>query len=360
MEFYTSLFVFSRLTCVSGLPLMVGVPHSTPHPTEPAAQEAAYWPFLADNTTLNEDPVLRDFRQWRFDNDANDTSFVTSGPPDEEPKPKGPKPLYDAPFAVLRDCAGYALKRLPEDQVELHSTGGATPSLPRMFFTDERLVAFVDSVDHIYVICVKCSRTFPPKLREKVSLVKAALSDSCIMKYLGLAPSMSHQRRVTLAHRVAIMDAQVRNAKLALVLEEDVFFTEGAADFDYASIQKLMYATTRSWDVIRLAWYDHNQTISTECQATRVRRCNRWMERSMCTTPSCDLHSSAAYILPARSYDRFLTQGRGVIDSMPLNQFNQTVVMPALGHQPVYFKRELKAQRAFMTHCKGFSPRSPL
>merc|ERR1712113_970738 len=108
--------------------------------------------------------------------------------------------------------------------------------------------------------------------------------------------------------------------KLTLVLEEDVIFKEDMMQFDFEPIAALIHDASREWEVLRLTWYDHNNEISNGCRNTNVRSCSQWVEQNMCTIPSCALHSSAAYMIPAKSYDRFLTGGGGAIDGQVLNQ----------------------------------------
>jgi hypothetical protein len=229
------------------------------------------------------------------------------------------------------------------------------------FFTDERLTDFLDNADHIYVICMACKRELPAKLREKASYLNGRLSDECFAKYLTSDSDDlgSHNRKATLAHRVAIADAQANNFKLPLVLEEDVVFKEDVSQFNFDTIATLIHSTTREWEILRLAWFDQVKTWESAakiCKRRQARMCKQWVEQNMCTIETHLLHSSAAYMLPARSFDRFLTHKAGTtIDggNGMLNQFKQTVVTPALCNQyGKYMSEELRGEPAFMKYCK--------
>ena len=115
---------------------------------------------------------------------------------------------------------------------------------PDFFFTDERVTDFLDSADRIYVICIRCTRVFPTKLKDKVSFLNGRLSDACLEKAGAIPHNVSgwnppsHWRRATLAHRIAISDAKANNYSLSLVLEEDALFNNDLDlnVFDFESI----------------------------------------------------------------------------------------------------------------------------
>ena len=110
---------------------------------------------------------------------------------------------------------------------------------PDFFFTDERVTNFLDSADRIYVICIRCTRVFPTKLKDKVSFLNGRLSDACLDK-AGAIPHnvLGHGRKATLAHRIAISDAKANNYSLSLVLEEDALLNNDLDlnAFDFESI----------------------------------------------------------------------------------------------------------------------------
>jgi len=237
---------------------------------------------------------------------------------------------------------------MPEKNADQPDTGN-------FLFTDERLMDFLDIADHVYVICLSCTREVPTKLREKVSILNGRRSDECLSPYINWTKGKgyNHVHKVTLAHKLAITDAKAKNFNLSLVLEEDVLFKEDMEHIDFEPIAALVRDASRGWEILRLAWYDHLKKIARGCRAANVRNCSKWVSQNMCTIPSCDLHSSAAYMIPARSYDRFLTQGRGAIDGHVLNQFEQTVLTPPLCNQNHLIAPELKSETSFIKHCKG-------
>ena len=76
----------------------------------------------------------------------------------------------------------------------------------------------------------------------------------------------------------------------------------------------------------------------------------------MCTIPSVPhgFHSSVAHMIPARSYDRFLSEGKGCVDTGVINQFTQTVLTPPLFYQ---FHSDAANQRQdaynFIKNCRS-------
>jgi hypothetical protein len=291
-----------------------------------------------------------DFEQWRFGESADDTSSVVN-------HDKQKMPVWTAPQKIMRRCATSVLTGMPETNVDQHGTSVAMSNvhygtMPENMFTDERLTDFLDNVDRIYVICMRCTREFPTRLKSKVSILNGRLSDECLGQYPFFYNEYRHAR-VTFAHRLAITDAQANNFRLVLVLEEDVIFKEDLLHVDFEPIATLINDASRQWEVLRLTWWDHSNAISNKCAAEQVRSCNQWVEQNTCTIPSCDLHSSAAYMMPARSYERFLTEGWGAIDGEVLNQFTQTILTPPICNQVHCLTDELITEDIFMKNCKG-------
>jgi hypothetical protein len=322
LPFVILLVVFSKLACAIGLQLPSGSPHQS-HDLFKFAQ--------------NESSVLTDFEQWRFGVSIDGTSRAVNH--DE----KGP--VWTISPDLMRRCAASVLTGMHDNNVDQRGTG-------ELIFTDERLTDFLDNVDRIYIICIECARVVPTKLKQKVAVLNGRLSDECLSNYFPFGDG-NHHRRVTFAHRLAITDAQANNFRHALVLEEDAIFKEGLQHFDFESVAALINDANRQWEVLRLTWYDYLNKISNTCATEHVRSCSQWVEQNTCTIPSCDLHSSAAYILPARTYDRFLTQGTGAIDGAVLNQFTQTVLTPTICNQKRRMQGEFISENLFMEHCKG-------
>jgi hypothetical protein len=334
---FMPLVVFSRLAHAIGLHL----PSASPDDSQNLPKFAS-----------NDSSIMTEFEQWRFGDSAHDTNRV--GNHGKQPK----MPPWTASPEIMKRCAASVLTRMPESRVEKDGTGASDDIrpeavMPDLMFTDKRLTDFLDNVDRIYVICMSCTRDFPAKLKHKVTILNGRLSDECFSQYEKWAPGKDHHRRVTFAHRLAITDAQANNFRLALVLEEDVIFKEDLQHFDFEPIAALIHDATRQWEVLRLTWWDRINAISDGCQAENVRKCNQWVEQNTCTIPSCDLHSSGAYIIPDRSYERFLTEGWGSIDGEVLNQFTQTVLTPTICHQDHHMTDELTSENLFMERCKG-------
>ena len=193
---------------------------------------------------------ISDFERWRFGDSTHDTEVV---PYTWERDGRRPHGLWTAPLESLVRCAKSVLTNIsaspssPKSDWRKKKSGFIVK--PDFFFTDERVTNFLDSADRIYVICIRCTRVFPTKLKHKVSFLNGRLSDACLDKagaifhnVSGLNPP-SHWRRATLAHRIAISDAKANNYSLSLVLEEDAFFNNDLDlnVFDFESIVKCFH-----------------------------------------------------------------------------------------------------------------------
>lgn len=324
--------VFNRIDCATGL-LLSSSPPSDSHDLPESTGNAI--------SLATDDGHLR-----------------RSGNPTDDPNVRVPT----ASLKIVRRCAASVLNRTAEfregrqHKDETNMTHFLRKS--SVFFTDARLTKFLDNADHIYVMCMLCKRELPAQLRDKVSYLDGRLSDECFAKYLTSDSNDlgTHNRKVTLAHRVAIAHAQANNFKLPLVIEEDVVFKEDVSQYEFDSIAALIHSASREWEILRLAWYDHRESTTKECKRRHKRMCSQWAEQNMCTIETHLLHSSAAYMLPARSFDRFLAHPAGTtIDGGygMLNQFKQTVLTPALCNQAGrYMDEELRSEPAFVKFCK--------
>jgi hypothetical protein len=290
---------------------------------------------LRSQSTVNGTSFTADFKQWRFGSFTDDTYL-------DHPR----QAVWTLPPEIMRRCADSVVMAMPENPVGQHGTD-------EFFFTDERLTHFLNNADHIYVICMTCKRLFPSELTEKVSIISGRLSDECLAKYAGTKELTGHLYKVTLAHRIAITHAKANDFKMPLVLEEDVVFKEDVNQFDFNPIVKLVHNASKEWELLRLAWHDYVDLISNGCAVANVRSCNQWVEQNMCTIPSRGFISSAAYIIPARSFDRFLSEGQGKIDGGVLNQFKQTVLTPTLCNQEAHMTDELITEDTFIQKCKA-------
>jgi len=288
--------------------------------TRDREQVLTQWQQELDWSAVDES--IRDFVHWRF---ANHTmlSAVKLQAQDHQRCLKVVTPLPET-----------------EDTLPMKVKGG---QVPHAFFTDERVADFIDNVDHIYYICMKCTRQLPHKLIKKTSIINGRQSDACLHV-------SGHWNKITAAHRLAVLHAKQNNYKTALVLEEDANFDVDSSQFDFESIAKLIHDDTKEWQMMRINWFDF-EGASGECK--KVRKCNQWVEQNMCTgTFKTNFHSSAAYIIPARSYDRFLHHGTN-IDGNLLGQFVQTILTPNLVHQHAFRKAEFKKEGPFIKHCKA-------
>lgn len=256
-------------------------------------------------------------------------------------------------------------KRFPSpEEIADCSTKVPTPisqNSTRMFFTDAHIENFLQVVDHVYIICVKCTRGLPESLAKKASNIYAKTSDKCLG--MGRFEQVGrHYVRASAAHALAVQHAKQNSFKSILVLEEDASFDlKNTADVDFGSIMNLMRDSSKAWEIIRLGWKNRNAEVASykkgcqkECQ------CQQWVEQNMCTIqkqdPSkrCPLLSTTAYIISAQAYDSFITKSlqthNGNYIDQYINDHLNTILTPPLVHQPSYHN-EVMGDAPFRSEC---------
>lgn len=291
-------------------------------------QVLTHWNQEIDWSAVDES--VEDFVHWRFANHTSDAtlSAIKLQQPQEKDLEKCMKVVK--PLSESNKTSG-----------KIALMGG---KVPRMFFTDDRVTDFIDTVDHIYYICMNCHRRVPNKLSKKASFINGAKSDECLHVE-------GHWSKVTAAHRLAVLHAKQNNYKTVLMLEEDAVFDVDSSKFDFESIAKFIHDDTKEWKMMRINWYDQ-EGAADECKKSK--KCTQWVEqKGMCTGKfKHKFHSSAGYIIPERSYDKFLNRGTS-IDGDVLGQFAQTLLTPPLVHQSGFRAQELAKEGPFMNLCKA-------
>lgn len=274
------------------------------------------------------------FARWRFSDNANDLEQSNISAPlhncSKSEKVMNPMAANELPDTIIRG-----------------NFGGAE-GLHKRYFNDSRITHLFSQVDHIYIICVHCNRVLPASLVSKTTNINGHQSDRC------LGPRGDHHGRVTAAHRLAVTHGKLNNYKTIAVLEEDALFDTNVDDFDFESIENLIVHQTKEWEIFRLGWYNHRQHLAWENGCSKPCQCRKMVAKNMCTLDKagCVFHSSVAYILHERAYERFLRHGGSGIDSGILNQFRSTVVSPALCHQAYFQKAEVAGEYGFHKNCR--------
>merc|ERR1719160_236303 len=269
--------------------------------------------FLDDLTHLDED--IREFVRWRWspDDSLNLARHY----------------IADPDINQIGQCTATMMHAFEENAtMETQSL----KSVPRFYFQDSRIESLMDTLDHIYVICGRCSRTFPKSLLKKVSFLSYKKLNAC----LQISKSGDHRQQCAASHRAAIMHAKQNQYKAVAVFEEDAEFDTDTSQMDLTSVEELIQSRDKPWEVVRLGWWFK--------RGSAVCECGQWRAPNMCTfdhgtydtrASFCKLHTANGYIMSQRAFDKYLAPTPHAVDGAMLNQFQQTIIFPALVHEAI-------------------------
>lgn len=255
------------------------------------------------------DEADREFVRWRWTPDASFSRVNSSGS----------YPISDRTIEQIGACTG-KMMHTPEEKQTL-------------YFQDKKLESMLNAVDQIYVICGHCRKTFPESLLKKVSFLSYKKLNKCLVR------SGDHRQQCAASHKAAVLHAKQNQYKKIAIFEEDAHFDADTSKMDLKSVEQLIQSNDKPWELMRLGWWWHGQ--SKWCN------CHQWTEQNMCTMDSgspmkwsrepyfCDMHTSNGYIMSERAFDQYLKPSHHAVDGGMLNQFQQTIIFPALIHEPI-------------------------
>jgi hypothetical protein len=265
------------------------------------------------------------------------------------------------PFGAWRhgnpDDATYELKALHEDDMNdcLHTMNRTAPMegeqniWPHMLFDGgSDIEGFLQIVDHIYVLCVVCTRTLPASLMDKVSYANGYEIDAC---FGGQGERL---QKVTNAHQLVLAHARNMGYSNALVLEEDAIFDQ-ETKFDFTPFSALV-RDDNTWEVVWLQW-EYAPRYYSDGPADSCRgwcTCHTGGEQNMCTVPSpnkCRMRGTGGYLVSSRAFDEIIASDRTCDSGLLETEVGQIVMFPAIIHQGNHFESEVESEEDFISHC---------
>jgi hypothetical protein len=232
----------------------------------------------------------------------------------------------------------------------------ATAPPPAQFdhtLDDEIVYKMIAQADHIYILCIECTRELPNSWQGKVSLVNGHKVDECMHVESFESSNTAKSTGATISHKLIVWGAKLQGHRKIAVLEEDFQLTQsGARTFEENEDEKSAltdFAKNGIWSVLRLEYFPFALYPDlVQCPTSCL--CKKHSEHACELTATCDLRGTVAYMMQNATFDDFL-QMQGIIDCQPIQAMkSQFVLVPSLLTQP-WEAQWLKLNEAFKKSC---------